>query len=37
MYGLELPDSVLRKVYYQNALGVIPGIDKSLFPYVGDN
>jgi uncharacterized protein len=31
MYGLELPDSVLRKVYYQNALNVIPGIDKSLF------
>ncbi len=32
MYGLELPDSVLRKVYYENALKVIPGIDKSLFP-----
>jgi len=32
MYGLELPDSVLRKVYYQNALNVIPGIDRSLFP-----
>jgi predicted TIM-barrel fold metal-dependent hydrolase len=32
MYGLELPDSVLRKVYYKNALQVIPGIDKSLFP-----
>jgi len=31
MYGLELLDSVLRKVYYQNALNVIPGIDKSLF------
>lgn len=32
MYGVDLPDSVLRKVYYQNALQVIPGIDKSLFP-----
>lgn len=32
MYGLELPDSVLRKVYYENAIQVIPGIDKSLFP-----
>jgi uncharacterized protein len=32
MYGLDLPDSVLRKVYYKNALGVIPGIDRSLFP-----
>jgi len=31
MYGLDLPDSVLRKVYYQNALNVIPGIDRSLF------
>lgn len=31
MYGLELPDSVLRKVYYQNALKIIPGIDASLF------
>ena len=34
MYGLELPDSVLRKVYYENALKVIPGIDKSLFPIL---
>jgi predicted TIM-barrel fold metal-dependent hydrolase len=32
MYGLDLPDSVLRKVYYKNALKVIPGIDSSLFP-----
>ncbi len=31
MYGLNLPDSVLKKVYYQNALNVIPGIDSSLF------
>lgn len=34
MYGLELPDSVLRKVYYENAINVIPGIDKSLFPDI---
>ncbi|HTQ79122.1 MAG TPA: amidohydrolase family protein [Thermoanaerobaculia bacterium] len=32
MYGLDLPDEVLRKVYYKNALKIIPGIDKSLFP-----
>lgn len=32
MYGLALPDSVLRKVYYQNALSAIPGIDRNLFP-----
>ncbi len=31
MYGLSLPDSVLKKVYYKNALKVIPGIDQSLF------
>ncbi len=32
MYGLDLPDDVLRKVYYRNALKVIPNIDASLFP-----
>ncbi|MEO9474065.1 MAG: amidohydrolase family protein [Cyclobacteriaceae bacterium] len=31
MYGLNLPDSVLKKVYYENALKVIPGLDPSLF------
>lgn len=31
MYGLALPDSVLQKIYYKNALHVIPGIDSSLF------
>lgn len=32
LYGLDLPDQVLRKLYYRNALRIIPGIDKSLFP-----
>ncbi len=32
MYGLDLPDGVLKKIYYQNAIKIIPGIDKSLFP-----
>ena len=32
MYGLELPDEVLKKLYYKNALVVIPGIDPSGFP-----
>lgn len=32
MYGLELPDEVLKKIYYRNALKVIPGIDASQFP-----
>ncbi|WP_340199024.1 amidohydrolase family protein [Ascidiimonas sp. W6] len=32
MYGLGLDDQVLRKLYYKNALKVIPNIDKNLFP-----
>jgi predicted TIM-barrel fold metal-dependent hydrolase len=32
MYGLALPDEVLKKVYYKNALRVIPGIDPRAFP-----
>lgn len=32
MYGIQLPDDILKKVYYKNALRLIPGLDKSLFP-----
>lgn len=32
MYGLGLSDDVLRHVYYLNALRIIPGLDRSLFP-----
>jgi uncharacterized protein len=32
IYGLELPDGVLRKVYYRNALALFPGMDRSGFP-----
>ena len=32
MYGLALPDEVLKKIYYKNALKVIPGIDPKAFP-----
>ncbi len=31
MYGLGLPDEILKKLYYQNALKIIPGVDASLF------
>lgn len=31
MYGMNLPDGILRKVYYKNAIKIIPGIDKSQF------
>ena len=32
MYGMGLPDDILKKIYYKNALKIIPNIDKSLFP-----
>ena len=31
IYGLSLPDTVLQKVYYKNALHLFPTIDQSLF------
>lgn len=31
MYGLALPDSVLQKIYYKNALSLFPTIDSTLF------
>jgi hypothetical protein len=32
MYGLGLPDSVLKKVYYKNALRIVKGMDGGGFP-----
>jgi predicted TIM-barrel fold metal-dependent hydrolase len=32
MYGLALPDDVLKKLYYKNALRLLPGIDPTDFP-----
>lgn len=32
MYGIGLPDEILKKVYYKNALRIIPGIDDAKFP-----
>jgi uncharacterized protein len=32
MYGMGLTDEILKKVYYKNALRIIPNIDKTLFP-----
>jgi len=32
LYGLGLPDDVLKKVYYKNALRLISRIDPSIFP-----
>ena len=32
LYGLGLPDDVLKKIYYKNALRLIPTIDPEGFP-----
>lgn len=32
MYGLGLPDDVLQKLYYKNALRILPAINPTLFP-----
>jgi uncharacterized protein len=32
MYGLGLPDDVLKKIYFKNALRLFPQIDRSRFP-----
>jgi len=32
LYGIGLPDQVLRKLYYQNALKLVPGLSKAGFP-----
>ena len=31
LYGMKLPDEVLRKVYFENALHLLPGISKDDF------
>jgi predicted TIM-barrel fold metal-dependent hydrolase len=32
LYGMDLPDTVLRKLYYQNALKVTPGLPRNGWP-----
>src|SRR5216110_3284701 len=32
IYGFQVPDEVLKKVYYQNALKLVPGVDAKAFP-----
>ena len=32
LYGMDLPDVVLKKLYYQNALKVFPGLPKTGWP-----
>ena len=32
LYGIDLPDQVLKKVYYQNALRIMPAVSPAGFP-----
>ena len=32
LYGLDLPDEVLKKLYYKNALKITPGLPRTGFP-----
>ena len=32
LYGMSLPDDVLKKLYYRNALKLVPGLPASVFP-----
>ena len=32
LYGIDLPDAVLKKVYYQNALKLLPGLPRTGWP-----
>ena len=32
LYGMDLPDDVLKKVYYKNALRVAPGLPQKGWP-----
>lgn len=32
MYGMGLTDEILQKIYFRNALRIIPGIERTLFP-----
>ena len=32
LYGIDLPDDVLKKLYYKNALKLVPGMPKAGFP-----
>ena len=34
IYGVALPDDVLRKIYYQNASRLIPGVEEKLAPFL---
>jgi hypothetical protein len=32
MYGIGLPDEILKKIYYKNALSTLPNMDSRIFP-----
>jgi hypothetical protein len=36
IYGIHLEDAILRQVYYENALKLIPGVAEKLKPFLKD-
>ena len=34
MYGLNLPDEILKKIYYKNALKLLPHLDKAIWENI---
>jgi hypothetical protein len=36
IYGLDLPNDVLKKVYYENAARTIPGVREKLAPWLDE-
>jgi uncharacterized protein len=36
LYGLDLPDPVLKRLYYGNTLRLLGGVDATAFPPIGD-
>jgi predicted TIM-barrel fold metal-dependent hydrolase len=37
IYGIDLPDDVLRKIYHENAVRLIPGVKEKLAAFVESN
>lgn len=37
IYGVNLPDDVLRKIYSENAARIVPGVKERLASFVNDN
>jgi len=36
IYGIGLPDEVLKKIYHENALRILPGVKEAFLKAVGE-